>query len=140
LEAAADDEEENLLPYELKEENGLVIFDWRETVRAMAEAVKDGAETGILAARFMNTLTDMAVQQCKIAEEKTKLRRVVLSGGCFQNLYLLRRLPKKLEEAGFKVYRHRQTACNDEGLALGQAAIAEARWRNYVPGSAVKTD
>jgi hydrogenase maturation protein HypF len=140
LEAAADENEEGLLPYELKEENGLVLFDWRETVCALAEAMKDGAKTGNLAARFMNTLIDMAVHQCKATEEKTQLRRVVLSGGCFQNLYLLRRLPKKLEEAGFEVYRHRQTACNDEGLALGQAAIAEAGWRKYVLGSAVKTD
>ena len=88
----------------------------------------------------MNTLISMAVRQCEAVAEKTHLRRVVLSGGCFQNLYLLRRLPKKLEEAGFEVYRHRQTACNDEGLALGQAAIAEAGWRKYVPGGAIKTD
>ena len=88
----------------------------------------------------MNTLIDMAVHQCKAVREQTDLKRVVLSGGCFQNLYLLRRLPEKLEKAGFEVYRHRQTACNDEGLALGQAAIAEAGWRKYVPGSALKTD
>ena len=102
--------------------------------------MEGGVETGVLAARFMNTLIDMATRQCEAAAEQTGLKRVVLSGGCFQNLYLLKRLPKRLEEAGFEVYRHRQTACNDEGLALGQAAIAEAGWRKYVPGSALKTD
>ena len=140
LEAAAYDNEESLLPYDMKEENGLCLFDWRETVRALAGAVKNGTETGLSAAQFMNTLIDMAVHQCKAVREQTDLKRVVLSGGCFQNLYLLRRLPEKLEKAGFEVYRHRQTACNDEGLALGQAAIAEAGWRKYVPGSALKTD
>ena len=140
LEAAAYDNEEGQLPYDMKEENGLCLFDWRETVRALAGAVKNGTETGLSAAQFMNTLIDMAVHQCKAVREQTDLKRVVLSGGCFQNLYLLRRLPEKLEKAGFEVYRHRQTACNDEGLALGQAAIAEAGWRKYVPGSALKTD
>ena len=140
LEAAASEEETGLLPYDLTEENGLLLFDWREMVRALAEAAENGVEMDVSAARFMNTLIDMAVRQCKAAREKTGLKQVVLSGGCFQNLYLLRRLPKRLEEAGFKVYRHRQTACNDEGLALGQAAIAEAGWRKYVSGSALKTD
>ena len=140
LEAAADENETGLLPFELKNENGLLLFDWRETVRSLFKAAEDGTDTGIPAARFMNTLMEMAVRQCEAVREQTKLQRVVLSGGCFQNLYILRRLPKKLEKAGFEVYRHRQMACNDEGLALGQAAIAEAGWRNYVSGSAVKTD
>ena len=85
LEAAACEDEEGLLPYDMKEENGLLVFDWRKTVRALAGAVEDGTETGLSAARFMNTLIDMAVCQCKAVREQTHLQRVVLSGGCFQN-------------------------------------------------------
>ena len=126
LEAAAENDETGLLPCSLTEENGLLLFDWRETVRALDEEVKKGTAVGKLTARFMNTLMDMAVRQCIFTREKTGLSRVVLSGGSFQNMYMMSRLPGKLEQAGFEVYCHRQTACNDEGIALGQAAVAEA--------------
>ena len=126
LEAAADESEHGLLPCSMLRENGLLLFDWRETIRALEEELKTGVPAGTLAARFMNTLIDMALQQCRDAREATGLNRTVLSGGSFQNLYIMKRLPGKLEEAGFTVYHHRQTACNDEGIALGQAAVAEA--------------
>ena len=72
----------------------------------------------------MNTLIQMAVKQCEAARKETGLSRVVLSGGTFQNRYLLERLPERLRELGFSVYHHRRVSCNDEGLSLGQAAIA----------------
>ena len=37
----------------------------------------------------MNTLVRMAAEMCRRAAEKTGLRRIVLSGGVFQNMYLL---------------------------------------------------
>ena len=52
---------------------------------------------------------------------------VLLSGGTFQNLYLLRNIRALLEEAGFKVYTHRQVSCNDEGISLGQLMVARHR-------------
>ena len=52
---------------------------------------------------------------------------VALSGGSFQNMYIMQRLPKLLESEGFKVIRHRRTATNDEGISLGQLMIANAK-------------
>jgi hydrogenase maturation protein HypF len=49
---------------------------------------------------------------------------VVLSGGVFQNRLLSERMKSALEEARFKVLVHRQVPCNDGGLSLGQAVIA----------------
>jgi hydrogenase maturation protein HypF len=37
---------------------------------------------------------------------------------------LLRKTRVLLESAGFKVYTHRQVPCNDGGISLGQAVIA----------------
>ena len=49
----------------------------------------------------------------------------MLSGGTFQNMILMHRLPAALEEAGFTVYHHRRVATNDEGISLGQMMIAK---------------
>lgn len=100
-------------------------FDWREMVRAIVRQREAGVETGIIAARFMNTLLAMAVEMsCRIAQEKG-LQHVVLSGGVFQNQYLLTRLPARLREVGLIPYIHRRVSCNDEGLSLGQLVIAK---------------
>ena len=47
-----------------------------------------------------------------------------MSGGVFQNRLLSERMKAALEKSGFKVLVHRQVPCNDGGLSLGQAVIA----------------
>lgn len=52
------------------------------------------------------------------------LGRVVLSGGVFQNRYLLERSLRLLHAEGFETFVNRQVPCNDGGVALGQAYVA----------------
>lgn len=126
LEAAAK-EDEGVYPYTLS--GDLLRFDWREMVRCICADMENHTDTGVIAARFMNTLIKMAVEMCVRAREKTGLNDVCLSGGTFQNMYIMERLPGALEEKGFKVWHHSRVSCNDEGLSLGQAVIAQHRWR-----------
>ena len=100
-------------------------FDWRETVRALVRERDQGVPAGILAARFLNTLIDMALAMALAASKETGLRDVVLSGGSFQNQYLMRRLPQALRAAGLRPWQHRRVSCNDEGISLGQVMIGE---------------
>ena len=95
-------------------------------IRAMAEEQRRGTSPDVLSARFHNTLIRLAVQQCAYARERSGLDRVVLSGGSFQNMLLMHRLPEALRREGFAVYRHRRVSPNDEGLSLGQLMIARA--------------
>ena len=61
----------------------------------------------------------------KTREEKD-LNSVALSGGVFQNAFLLRGLTHLLQGMNFRVYTHSQVPTNDGGIALGQAVIANA--------------
>lgn len=72
----------------------------------------------------MNTLVALARVQCLAIREKTGRDKVVLSGGVFQNMYLLPRVRDTLTEAGFQVYHHHRVSANDEGISLGQTMIA----------------
>ncbi|MGA2957458.1 MAG: carbamoyltransferase HypF, partial [Thermodesulfobacteriota bacterium] len=47
-----------------------------------------------------------------------------LSGGCFQNRLLLELTLPLLRRHGLESFTHRQVPCNDGGLSLGQAVIA----------------
>ena len=127
LEAAAK-ADEGVYPYSLSGEP--LRFDWRDMVRGMCADMEKGIDTGVIAARFMNTLVKMAVETCVRVREKTGLNDVCLSGGTFQNMYIMKRLPKALEDKGFRVWHHSRVSCNDEGLSLGQTAIAQHKKRS----------
>ena len=66
---------------------------------------------------------------CRAARERTGLTDVVLSGGVFQNMYLLPHLLDVLAADGFEVCHHSRVSANDEGIALGQLVIADALLR-----------
>jgi hydrogenase maturation protein HypF len=53
--------------------------------------------------------------------------KVVLSGGVFQNIFLLEATFSLLRAEKFKVYTHHKVPPNDGGISLGQAVIAERR-------------
>jgi hydrogenase maturation protein HypF len=77
-----------------------------------------------LGMRFHQTVIQMLVAGCLRAAGETGLRRVALSGGCFQNRLLLEGAIGELRQAGFEVMLHRQVPTNDGGIALGQVGVA----------------
>ena len=105
-------------------------FDWREMIREIVRDKSLGVPAGVVAAKFMNTLIDVGTAQCRFAHEKTGLTHIVLSGGSFQNMYIMRRLPARLRGEGFEVYHHSRVSANDEGLSLGQLMIAQYALEN----------
>jgi hydrogenase maturation protein HypF len=96
--------------------------DWVALVDAVRTDVRRGVAPGLISARFHNALCGWIVQVAGHAGAA----RVVLSGGVFQNSYLLVRTAGLLEARGFQVYTHRQVPPNDGGIALGQAVLAPA--------------
>ena len=69
----------------------------------------------------------MAAEIAEKISADTGIKTVALSGGSFQNMYVLSRLSKKLSDMGFRVLTHSRVSCNDEGLSLGQLLIAEEK-------------
>jgi hydrogenase maturation protein HypF len=77
-----------------------------------------------IAAAFHETISEASAAACAEAAEP---RIVVLSGGSFQNLRLLRSTRQRLERLGFRVLTHRLVPPNDGGISYGQAAVAAAQ-------------
>ena len=131
LEAAAE-ECGRIYPVVLREESGLLTFDWREMVRLSVRDLREQIPVSEVAAGFMNTLTEMAVQMCGKIRQQSGLSRVVLSGGTFQNRFLMEHLVPRLRSGGFSVFYHTQVPVVDQGLSLGQAMIAGRGGEEYV--------
>lgn len=124
LEAAAENDPGSY-HFGFYDENGVEVFDWRAMVLEVATEKKIGVSTGKIAARFMNTIIEMAEEQCLRVAEESGLKRIVLSGGVFQNAYLLNNLPTRLRAKGLEVFTHSRVSTNDEGLSLGQIMVCE---------------
>ena len=107
------------------EENGVRRFDTRPLIRALCAQKAAGVSPAALAAGFQQAVCRMALDQCR-ALNPHRLP-VVLSGGVFLNRALLEGVTALLEGAGYRVYTHSRVSPSDEGLALGQLAIAAAR-------------
>jgi hydrogenase maturation protein HypF len=93
-------------------------------LRQIIADLRRGAAVSTIAARFHNTVAAMILEACVKLRSEVSLNRVVLSGGVWQNLQLLERALRSLEDAGFDVLVHNRIPANDGGLALGQAAAA----------------
>ncbi len=64
---------------------------------------------------------------CRIKKSyEVNLDKIVLSGGVFQNNYLLKGIYNKLKNNGFKVFFNEKVPINDEGISLGQLAIGDS--------------
>ncbi len=83
-----------------------------------------GRDPAWLAASFHETVAASAAAACA---EAAMSGTVVLSGGTFQNVRLLRSTRERLEALGFRVLTHRLVPPNDGGISYGQAAVAAHR-------------
>lgn len=110
--------------YCIEKKEKLYIYDWRDTVKDIIIDIDTGVPKEIMAAKFMNTLVESASDMVTSISEERKIMRVVLSGGVFQNMYILDKIKKSLEERGLEVFTHSRVASNDEGISVGQTLIA----------------
>ena len=101
------------------------IVRLRDLLSAIIKDFHEGVPKGRISVEFHNTIARMINEICRlIADETQMVSGVALSGGVFQNRLLLRKTVSLLESSGFQVFTHRQVPCNDGGISLGQAVIA----------------
>lgn len=84
-----------------------------------------------IAVKFHYTVAAMVIKGVQEAYSATKLKRVVLSGGVWQNPLLLEIVTAVLMNEGFLVFTQQRSPANDGGLALGQAVAAYHMWLEY---------
>lgn len=139
LEAIADNSVTEEYPFCVKESDcdGSSQVDLRPMILAVMQDIKRSKPGSYISACFHNTMARVVVDVCRGIRERENLNGVCLSGGTFQNHYLLDRAVTGLRATGFEVYLHATVPANDGGISLGQAVIANEILRNgdlNVPG------
>jgi hydrogenase maturation protein HypF len=81
-------------------------------------------DVSYISAKFHNTVVKAITDVSERMRGDSSLNRIVLSGGVFQNKYLLERLIFMLQTKKFEVFTHHLVPANDGGISLGQLIIA----------------
>lgn len=108
-----------------------VIVDFSNAIIGMSEDLFRGVDRRIISTKFHNTVSRVIVSTAQGISDAYGLSDVVLSGGAFQNLYLLERTVKDLSAKGMSVFINEKVPCNDAGISLGQAYICRERLNDH---------
>ncbi len=129
--------ENNIYPFEILYDsipnsrlstlNSIMVVDFSKMILRIIEDVKRDEDKGMIAVRFHNTIVNAITELVSRISAICGIKTVALSGGVFQNNYLLEGVLGRLSYLGFDVYTNEKVPCNDAGISLGQAYIARER-------------
>ncbi len=97
-----------------------ITVDWEPLIRAILQDIQNAIPLAMISKKFHNTLAEIIVEVAQSAAEK----RIVLTGGCFQNRVLVERAVQRLRTEGFHPYWHQRIPPNDGGISVGQVVAA----------------
>jgi hydrogenase maturation protein HypF len=125
LESVCNGERKDFYPFQAGK---TIIF--ADTLKAILEDFPR-QKISVISAKFHNTIAHVILEISKQIRNETSLNKVILSGGVFQNKYLLEKSLYLLKQNMFKVFTNHLVPANDGGISLGQLAIA-SKMRRYV--------
>ena len=105
------------------------VIDPGEMIREIFYDIKNELPIPDISAKFHRAIISAIVRSARFGQDKTGIDKVVISGGVFQNRFILSCSIEELRRTGFKVYTQASFPSNDGGIALGQIAIAARRRR-----------
>ena len=119
LESIIDKSVTESYPYQVLDKT--IKFDC--TLEAIISDI-DKIPVTIISAKFHNTIINSIIDLSEMIRKETGINKVVLSGGVFQNGYLLGKSMEQLKSNKFNVYTNEQVPANDGGIAIGQLIVA----------------
>jgi len=128
LEAAINQQCKGKYLFEVEDQK--ILF--RKLFHQILQDINQQLPVGEISAKFHNTLIAINLHISKLIRAQFGINKVVLSGGSFQNAYLLAHTENLLKNQGFEVYSQEQLPSNDGGIALGQLAIAAKRRQTHL--------
>ena len=120
LEQLVDPAETGVYPFSVSDS----IIDPAPLWQALLNDWRTGVPQAVLSARFHNSIAQLTVDVCRYLAQTRAAKVVALSGGVWQNMFLLERTRELLEASRFTVLTHQRVPTNDGCIALGQAVIA----------------
>jgi hydrogenase maturation protein HypF len=118
LESAISDVTDDHYPFQV---DNIIVF--ADTIKAIINDMKK-LSASVISAKFHNTIAHIILEVSKQIRKETSINKLFLSGGVFQNKYLLEKSLYLLNRNRFKTYTNHFVPANDGGISLGQLVIA----------------
>jgi len=118
LESTIDDVTNDFYPFRVTK---TIVF--ADTIKAILEDLPK-QKISVISAKFHNTVAQVILEVSRQIRNDTSLNKVILSGGVFQNKYLLEKSSYLLTRNRFKVFTNHIVPANDGGISMGQLVIA----------------
>jgi hydrogenase maturation protein HypF len=109
---------------------GYTVVDLKPAIIAMINELTYALPREVMATKFHNTVAMVIRTMARRLGSDYGLNDAALSGGTFQNQYLLNRTVRLLSSDGMNVFTNRKVPCNDGGISLGQAYLVRKRLKN----------
>jgi len=129
--AAHHSTDEGAYPFDLIVDGDHWQMGTRPLFQGMLRDIRRQESVADISRRFHVGLAALFVELAEKIREQSKLNRVCLSGGCFQNVLLFQLLVDGLREKAFDVYFHSEVPAGDGGISLGQALVAAHRLQYF---------
>ena len=126
LEAIAKPDVVDDYPVDIKFKEVMEI-DCSQTILRIIDDLRKGKDKGFISSKFHNTIVTVILRVVEKLSSLHSIHDVVLCGGVFQNMYLLKNTLEKLQPTGITVHIHDKVPTNDAGISLGQAYIIRER-------------
>lgn len=127
LEKMAPSGYEERYEFDLKDQGGIYRISPDGMIRGIVRDISRGLDRRLLSGKFHNTVAKMIAKTIGMLGKKHHINKAVLSGGVFQNRYLVTKATEELRRHGFVIYTHSRLSTTDAGIPIGQIAIAKAR-------------
>lgn len=89
--------------------------------------IRAGVDPERISRRFHQAIVSGYSRVCEMIRDDTGISTVALSGGCFQNSFLLMNFESELQRRNFRILSHGTVPTGDGGISLGQAVIANTQ-------------
>ncbi|MDA3812497.1 MAG: carbamoyltransferase HypF [Spirochaetaceae bacterium] len=98
-------------------DKNLLNISYKLLIKEILIDMDSGISIGIISWKFHKWISDSIISVLRNFTSK----KVILSGGCFQNLLLTEMVTEALIKNKYKFYLNKSVPSNDGGIALGQA-------------------
>jgi hydrogenase maturation protein HypF len=96
-------------------------------IRDIIREINNKVPAGKISAKFHRSVVNIIIKEAMKLRLESGINKIVLSGGTFQNRFIITNTERGLSDNNFQVYSPCIFPSNDGGIALGQLMIAAKR-------------
>ncbi len=125
LERLVDRSCEGSYDFNIRQEGDMPVVDASSVIKGIVKDISKNMDEKRISSKFHNTLACIISTVSMNLRKRYGIKRIVMSGGVFQNKCLAEKAGSSLRQHGFNVYINSRIPTSDSGLPIGQIAIAD---------------